>query len=186
MLSEQSCNILINIVRKNLQAVLTGKRFQTIDPGLPELEQPLGCFVTYKLHGRLRGCLGCFTSEDPIWKTVARMARDSATEDHRFISERLKATEFPDITFDVSVLSPLEPCKKPESIKLGKHGIYLRKGNQSGCFLPQVADETGWTVQEFWSNCCSHKAGLSPEAWRDPEVELFTFTAQVIEARAVD
>jgi uncharacterized protein (TIGR00296 family) len=85
------------------------------------------------------------------------------------------------VRLDISVLSELEPCDDPWSIQLGVHGIYVKKGQRSGCFLPQVATETGWTVEEFWSYCCAHKAGLAPDAWTRPDVEKFTFTAEIVE-----
>ncbi len=52
----------------------------------------------------------------------------------------------------------------------------------SGCFLPQVAEETGWSVEEFWSHCCRDKAGLDSDAWRRPDAERMTFTADVFDA----
>ena len=96
------------------------------------------------------------------------------------------ADELKQVEIDISVLSPLAPCNDPEEITLGKHGILVQCGMRSGCFLPQVADETGWSVEEFWGNCCSHKAGLPYDAWRQPDVDLYTFTAEVIEGKYRD
>ena len=87
--------------------------------------------------------------------------------------------ELQDVNVEISVLSPLERTNDPLSIELGVHGIYIRSGFSSGCFLPQVATETGWSKEEFLSNCASHKAGLPPDAWRDPDTEVLTFTAEV-------
>ena len=59
-------------------------------------------------------------------------------------------------------------------------GIYITNGKTSGCFLPQVATETGWNEEDFLSFCCDHKAGLAPDAWKtDPDVEVYLFTAEV-------
>jgi uncharacterized protein len=77
------------------------------------------------------------------------------------------------------VLSPLERTTDPLSLRLGVDGIYIRRGYAAGCFLPQVATETGWTTEEFLSQCCSHKAGLPPDAWKDPKTEVYLFTAEV-------
>jgi uncharacterized protein (TIGR00296 family) len=112
------------------------------------------------------------------------MTADSATKDPRFAGQRLTPADLQSLTFDVSVLSPLEECRDPLGIELGTHGIYIRHGWQSGCFLPQVATETGWSVEEFWSACCSHKAGLPADAWKTGMAEIFTFTAEIIEGRA--
>ena len=61
-------------------------------------------------------------------------------------------------------------------------GIYIKRGRMSGCFLPQVATETGWSKEEFLSYCCAHKAGLAVDAWKDPETEVYLFTDDVFRA----
>jgi uncharacterized protein (TIGR00296 family) len=66
-----------------------------------------------------------------------------------------------------------------EKIELGKHGVLVRKGYQSGVFLPQVATETGWSREEFLNNLCAHKAGLPQDAWKDKGTELYIFNAEV-------
>lgn len=182
MLSDSARQTLLHIVRDSLLAALTGRGYQPPIPGDPALLERCGCFVTYKTGGELRGCLGCFTSPEPLYRTVAAYAAYSATEDPRFVGNRLREAELPRVHLDISVLSPLQPCANPQGIELGRDGIYLKKGGRSGCFLPQVATETGWSVEDFWGYCCSHKAGLPHDAWKQPGIELFTFTAEVIEA----
>jgi len=186
MLSDPARQQLIAIVRSSLHAALEGAVYEVPgpDPALPELELLAGAFVTLKTDSHLRGCLGCFTSDDPLRVTVARMTRDSATQDPRFVHKRLTMADWDRIDFDVSVLSPLEPCSDPMSITPGVHGIYVRHGMRSGCFLPQVATEQNWSVEEFWSYCCAHKAGLAPDAWRTGDAELLTFAAEVVEGSA--
>ena len=65
------------------------------------------------------------------------------------------------------------------SLELGRHGIYIKRGWASGCFLPQVATETGWSKEEFLSQCCGGKASLPSDAWKDAETEVYLFTAEV-------
>jgi len=67
----------------------------------------------------------------------------------------------------------------PMSLRLGVHGIYIVKGARSGCFLPQVATETGWSAEEFLACCCAHKANLPPDAWKDADTDVYLFTAEV-------
>ncbi len=184
MLGSEAREAALRIVRESLRATLAGEDYTPEDPGLSELHAKGGCFVTLKTDGRLRGCLGCFTSNEPLYRTLARMTRDSATSDPRFALDRLTVQDLPDIELEISVLSPLEPTDQPIQIELGKHGIYVQAGPRSGCFLPQVATETGWTVEEFWSFCCSHKAGLPADAWRTGQAKCYLFTAEVIEAPA--
>ncbi len=138
-----------------------------------------GVFVTLRSGETLRGCIGRFDPSEPLRELIPEMAVSAATQDPRFAANRITSEELPGVTMEISVLSPLEKTDDPMSIELGVHGIYIRKGFQSGCFLPQVATETGWSKEEFLSNCASHKAGLSPDAWRDPETEVLIFTAEV-------
>jgi uncharacterized protein (TIGR00296 family) len=89
--------------------------------------------------------------------------------------------ELNDLDIEISVLSPLKKTDNPLNLRLGIDGIYIKKGFASGCFLPQVATETGWNKEEFLSYCCSHKAGLKPDAWKDKNTEVYLFTADIIE-----
>ena len=169
------------IARAALAAALKDEPYAPADPGRAGLERRSGCFVTLKTDGQLRGCLGCFESGLPLWQTVAEYAELSARHDPRFTHNRLKPADLDRVEMDISALTPLEPCSDPEKIVLGTHGIYVRKNGRSGCFLPQVATETGWNVEEFWGHCCRDKAGLEWNSWREPQTLLKIFTAEVFD-----
>lgn len=147
-----------------------------------ELKIPFGCFVTLKNGQDLRGCIGQFVADEPLIEMVSQMAVSSARRDPRFTHNPIRPQELGQLDIEISVLSPMEKTSNPLMLELGKHGIYITDGRRSGCFLPQVAEETGWTKEEFLSYCCSHKAGLKPDAWKDPKVEVFLFTAEVFGA----
>ena len=174
---------LLAIARRALAAAVRGEPEPKAESRLPELAAHCGCFVTYKNAGRLRGCIGCFTSERPLAETVAEYARISATQDWRFSDDPIAPEELDRIDIEISVLSPLEPIKNPLDLELGVHGIYIRRGGRSGCFLPQVATEHGMSKEQFLSECCAGKAGLAPDAWRDPQTEVSVFTAEIVEER---
>lgn len=180
-MKESSRQRLLTIARQAVEAAVTGQRPPRCDDDDPELLGEQGAFVTLHTHGQLRGCIGRFSSDLPLCELVSEMAAAAATEDPRFFGNRLHPGELKDLHIDISVLSRLEKTDDPLSLELGGHGIYIKRGMDSGCFLPQVATETGWSKEEFLANCCSHKAGLSPDAWRDPETEVYLFTAEVIE-----
>ena len=182
-MSPEAARILLATARAAAEAAVRGQPPPSVPVDHSELQGRQGAFVTLKNHGRLRGCLGNFTSSTPLWQLVREMAASSATQDMRFTADPITSAELPDIEIEISVLSPLEPIHDPLDIELGKHGIYIRRGAISGCFLPQVATETGWSKEEFLSNCCSHKAGLDPEAWRDKKTEVLIFTAEIISER---
>ena len=180
MLSPEARRKLLEVTRRAVEAAVRGECPTPIELDDPELQGKQGAFVTLKTHGRLRGCIGHFTSDDPLWKTVQDVAVLSATQDPRFWGMRLQPREFEELEIEISVLSPLQKIAKPLDIKLGEHGIYVRRGGRVGCFLPQVATETGWSKEEFLSKCCAGKAGLAPDAWKDPKTEVLVFTAEII------
>jgi len=171
---------LLEIARSVVEAAVRGESIPQFDEDHPDLQGHQGAFVTIKNHGQLRGCIGQFTANEPLYRVVRRMALSSSMEDPRFMYNRVLPDELEDIDIEISVLSPLEKADDPLSIELGTHGIYIRSGGRSGCFLPQVATETGWTKEQFLSQCCAGKAGLPPDAWKDPATEILTFTAHII------
>ncbi len=171
--------LVLSIARDAVRAAVQGKPCLVPPTDDPELTAASGCFVTLKNHGRLRGCIGRFTSDRPLIEGVVEMARASAGSDPRFVSDPITAGELGDLDVEISVLSPLKKTDDPLSLRLGVDGIYIKRGYASGCFLPQVATETGWTKEQFLSYCCSHKAGLPADAWEDPETEVYLFTAEV-------
>jgi AmmeMemoRadiSam system protein A len=173
---------LLAIARDTVGAVVTGKPVPEPKSDEPELNAHCGCFVTLKNNGRLRGCIGQFTSEKPLIELVVEMAKASATGDPRFLANPITARELEELDVEISVLSPLQRTDDPLSLRLGVDGIYIKRGRTSGCFLPQVAEETGWSKKEFLSYCCAHKAGLDADAWKEPETEVYLFTAEVFGA----
>ena len=186
MLDDDDRRILGRIALESLAAALAKRPYEPAATAKPALLEKRGCFVTLKKGGELRGCLGCFTSEKPLYLSVATYARHSALEDPRFEGRRLASADLPFIEVEISALTPLTPCPSPESVVLGRHGIYVSKGGRSGCFLPQVASETNWSVEEFWGHCCRDKAGLDWNAWRDPGTMVMTFEAEAFNAQIPD
>jgi len=171
--------ILLRTARDTVEAVITGGTIPKPESDDDELNAPCGCFVTLKNQARLRGCIGQFTSDKPLIELVVEMAKASATSDPRFFADPITAEELEQLDIEISVLSPLQRTDNPLDLRLGVDGIYIKRGRASGCFLPQVATETGWSKEEFLSYCCAHKAGLAPDAWQEEDTEVFLFTADV-------
>ena len=139
-------------------------------------EKGYGVFVTLHLNGRLRGCIGRFTSSDSLHETIQDMARSAAFSDPRFPS--LSRSEAPKVEIEVSVLSPLKRISSVDEFKLGRDGIYMIKGSRHGTFLPQVATETGWSTEEFLGHCAQDKAGIGYYGWKD--AELYTYQTEIV------
>lgn len=178
-LKEEHHKKLFSVVRTTLEMYLQGESVVLPSIECPELEvSDHGVFVSLHRGKELRGCIGCFSSPKPLWQTVAEFAVAS-TQDSRFAYNPVTFEELKELQIEISVLSPLRKIENYKQTVLGKHGIMVEKGSNRGVFLPQVATDTGWDLEEFWSQCCSQKAGLSPEAYKDPAVEISIFDAQV-------
>jgi AmmeMemoRadiSam system protein A len=152
------------------------------DPGVVNLESAglqrrAGAFVTLHRGGALRGCIGVFTSNGPLHETVAEMALSAAFGDPRFT--KLAAREFSEIDIEISVLTPLKRISDVSEIEVGRHGIYIIKGFNRGVLLPQVASEQGWDRDAFLDHTCM-KAGLYAGCWRENDVEIYTFEAEIL------
>jgi AmmeMemoRadiSam system protein A len=174
-LDEHTSKRLLQIARSAISAEVAGATSapSEADPDLPGR----GVFITLRKFGDLRGCIGTFTPQGNLSDTVRAMAA-SAAHDPRFVQMPIREAELGDITIEVSVLSPLQPIANPLELEAGVHGIYVRRGVQSGCFLPDVATERAWDAETFLSICCEQKAGLEPDAWRTPGTEVFVFTVE--------
>ena len=136
-----------------------------------KLKAHCGAFVSLHKQGRLRGCIGHFGEDTPLWEIVVEMARAAAFEDPRF--PPLSRNELDDTDIEISVLTPMRRIQSLDEFQLHRHGIYIRKGYRSGTFLPQVADEVNWTKEEFVGHCSQDKAGLGWDGWRDAELYVY-------------
>jgi AmmeMemoRadiSam system protein A len=140
------------------------------------LAAPSSAFVTLTERGELRGCIGRLDPERPLWENVLASAVGAAVDDPRF--EPVRASELDGLRLEISVLDlPIE-IVDPEAFDPAVHGIIIERGGRRGLLLPKVAHEYGWGRRETLEAAC-WKAGLAPDAWRDPETRLFVFTAYV-------
>ena len=169
-------NELLRIARESISAQFKG-------PPPPEplmqsqlLKENRGAFVT--LHDKrhcLRGCIGSFMADKPLFKTIREMAVQAAFHDPRFPS--LEEEELADIHIEISVLSPLKEIEDVDEIEVGKHGIYIVKGFHCGTLLPQVAAECCWDRRTFLEHTCM-KALLPPDGWKEG-ARILTYSAQI-------
>jgi AmmeMemoRadiSam system protein B/AmmeMemoRadiSam system protein A len=168
---------LLHIARQTIETYLNKHRMPAIDENTlsDNLKVHSGAFVTLNKYGSLRGCIGRFIADEPLYKVVQEMAIAAATQDYRFPT--VEPEELKNIDIEISVLTPLKKIKSIDEIKLGRDGIYIKKGNRSGTFLPQVADETGWTKTEFLGHCARDKAGIGWDGWKD--ADIYTYQAIV-------
>jgi AmmeMemoRadiSam system protein A len=177
-MTDKQKRALLGVARKVVEAAVRGQAVSEFESDDPLFQEKRGCFVTLHNHGRLRGCIGQFQPSQSLLRTIRDMAI-AATQDSRFASNPVRPAELEQIDIEISVLSPLEKTDDPMSLELGRHGIYIKRGWASGCFLPQVATETGWSKEEFLGNCCAGKSGLPYDAWQKSDTEIYLFTADI-------
>jgi AmmeMemoRadiSam system protein B/AmmeMemoRadiSam system protein A len=172
-LSTEEKKKLLTIARRTLNEYIMKGIIPKIDEATlsPNLLAQAGAFVTLKIDGNLRGCIGNFTAEQPLYKTIQSMTIASSTEDYRF--NKVTPEELNSIEIEISVLTPMKKIQSIDEIELGKHGIYIKKGSRAGTFLPQVATETGWTKEEFLGHCAQDKAFIGWEGWKTADVYIY-------------
>jgi len=169
---------LLNIARVSVEGFVKKGIKPSFKESDPVLNQRLGAFVTIKKDGRLRGCIGVFSpAPAPLYEIVSEMAIAAAVEDNRF--QPVSEEELPYLSYEISVLSPLKKIDNWRQIKVGEHGVEIRRGSRKGVFLPQVAEENNLSLEEFLSELCFYKAGLEPDCYKDKNTEIYIFTAQV-------
>ena len=175
LLTKKERKELLKIARETIVGYVSNQKVPVVVTASPGLNLHSGCFVTVKQKEELRGCIGNFVSDQPLYLLVQEMAVSAATRDPRFYP--MKSDDLADFTLDISVLSLLEKVVSVEEIRVGKHGIYIIKGSYRGVLLPQVATEYGWSRDQFLQHTCI-KAGLPEDAWQG-ECEIYIFSAQV-------
>lgn len=181
ILSPEDKRMLLKIARESIETSFISNQLSKIDEKelSKNLKMNCGAFVTLNKNGQLRGCIGNFSSTEPLYKVVQKMTVAAAFHDFRFIP--VIKEELNKIDIEISVLTPMKRIYSIDEFELGEQGIYMVKGKQSGTFLPQVALSTRWTKEEFFGHCARDKAGIGWDGWKD--AELYTYEALVFDEK---
>jgi uncharacterized protein len=174
-LSSEDRKQLLEIAREAITAAVRTGIVPPLEVDSTTLLGQHGCFVTIKQNGALRGCIGNFTSDKPLYQLVQDMAVSAATKDPRFYP--MKEEDLAGFRLEISVLSPLSKVSSPEEVEVGTHGVYLEKNYSRGVLLPQVPVEQGWSRETFL-NQTALKAGLKRDDWKEG-ADIYVFTADV-------
>ncbi len=174
---------LLRLARAAVMARLTGTPPPPLPMGMPRLEERQGAFVTLRLAGALRGCIGVVEPARTLADTVVSCAAAAATEDPRFPSLRIE--EIPGISIEITALAAPEAVTDTGTIILGRHGLMVDAPDRRGVLLPQVATEQGWNVETFIRETLL-KAGLPPDALRRKAARLLRFEAEIISEEEIE
>jgi AmmeMemoRadiSam system protein A len=176
-LSDDEKLMLLSFARRTLLAHIEGREAARRGMDSEAVHEHRPAFVTLRSreNGDLRGCIGEVVARRPLIESVAKMAVAAGTQDPRF--PPVSADEIEGLVFEISALTPMTPIK-PDAVVVGKHGLMISRGHLSGLLLPQVPVEQGWNREEYLRGLCA-KAGLPRDAWREEDVELRSFEAEV-------
>ncbi len=176
-LSGEDKERLMEIARESVRRAVTGEDPLDTSREAPSLQLPGAVFVTLRLEGRLRGCIGSVVAREPLAKAVASAAAAAALRDPRFAP--VSARELTRIDCHISVLTPFRLLRDPSKVEVGRQGLMIELNARRGLLLPQVAVEQAWDRETFLQQTCL-KAGLEPTAWQDPGSAVYVFSAQLI------
>jgi AmmeMemoRadiSam system protein B/AmmeMemoRadiSam system protein A len=158
------------------EAVINQKRVQLDKNKISKkLKNSLGAFVTLYKNGELRGCIGRFEPDQPLYEVIIDTSISAAFHDNRFT--QVTKDELKDITIEISVLTPRKQIYSIDDVIIPKHGIYVEQGTKTGTYLPHVAKQMNWNATEFVQSCVVDKAKIDPKDFDD--VKLYIYEALV-------
>lgn len=180
LLTEEEQALALKMARASIRIALDEERLATERelevPSSGVFREKRACFVTLHRGRNLRGCIGHILPVEELWKSIRSNAISAAINDHRF--PPVAASELPGLDLDVSVLTLPRDIPDYTHFKAGPHGVLMELKGRRAVFLPQVAPEQGWDEAVTLTHL-SMKAGLPPDAWRDPAARFQVFEAQV-------
>lgn len=174
-LTNDEKHTLLIIARSAIVSQLENKTHPPLNIHSEALDRRSGVFVTLRIDDDLRGCIGYIEPLYPLARAIQDVAVKAALEDPRFMLVTIP--EMDEITIEISVLSLLSELQDIDKIEIGRHGLVIDAGYKRGLLLPQVATEYNWNRKQFLKQIAL-KAGLPPDAWKQSEVKLFTFTVE--------
>lgn len=184
MLTREQRSRLLQIARDTIAAALENRRIELADDAFDDvLRHPSGAFVTLTISGDLRGCVGSIHPVAPLFRAVSNSAFNAAFRDPRF--PPLRKEEFARTEIEISVMGPIETVQDVEEIEVGRDGLIVSRGRNTGLLLPQVATEYGWNRDTFLGQTC-RKAGLPSDAWTLPDCRIERFPAEVFNEQTAD
>jgi AmmeMemoRadiSam system protein A len=174
-LSEENRSYLKTVARDSVVNYVKGMRAKPLVYSDPALKGHYGAFVTYKIHGDLRGCIGMLTSDMPLPETIADTAIRSAVNDPRF--PPVGPNEVDKLDIEISIMGHMREVKNINEIKIGRDGLVIEHYHRHGLLLPQVATEHGLDVESFLAQTCL-KAGVPMDSWKHG-AKIYRFAAEV-------
>jgi AmmeMemoRadiSam system protein A len=180
--SREERRAMLALARATILSAFTGTSVKLPEPRPRCFSLRRGVFVTIRVYGKLRGCIGVIEASEPLQDTIAHCAESAAYRDSRF--SVLRSDEVDGLQIEISILSELAPLT-PEQVEIGRHGLLIASSHRHGLLLPQVAVEHHLSREEFLAETC-RKAGLPDDAWKGADSQLFGFTCEIFQEERSD
>ncbi len=151
----------VRLARLSLETrVRTGRRAAKPDGLPPALTATrAGAFVSLKIDGQLRGCIGTITpTAATLADEIMQNAVSAGLNDPRF--DPVTVAELEQLTYSVDVLGSAEPIASESELDPAKYGVIVQAGSRRGLLLPDLAGVD--TVEEQIA-IARRKAGIRPE-----------------------
>lgn len=169
-LTDEDRKVLLHIARETIFATLNNVKYEPFSDS-KVLQSHCGVFITLNKNEILRGYNGKFNADYELYKVVHDVAILAALQDNRFPPINLE--ELNEIDISISVLGTFRKVIDINDIELGIHGIYMIKNGRKGSFLPQLAIDNDWNLDEFLGHCAQDKMGLNWNDWKGSDLFMF-------------
>lgn len=173
-LDQQDQTFLLTTARRAMEESLKTGDHLKVSPPNEKLAEPRGCFVSLFFGDALRGCVGTTSARESLLENVLRMSVSVLSQDSRF--EPVRRDELKELEIQIEVVGDLERIQLPDDIEIGRHGIVVKLGKETGTYLPDIALEQDWNPLEFMMDCAREKAKLKPE--QIAQAEIYRFEVQ--------
>ena len=161
------------LARKAIEKwVKEGKELSSAEmqPEKQQLRDRAAAFVSLKMQGGLRGCIGTFQpTRESLAEEIVSNAISAASRDPRFppVSE----AELEDLDISVDVLSEPERVRDVSQLDQKRYGVIVKRETRTGLLLP---DLEGVNSVEEQLEIARNKACISPH---EP-IQLYRFTVE--------
>jgi hypothetical protein len=157
------------LAKRTIEAYVRDAKILEIPGDVPDnLKAPAGVFVSLKIGGCLRGCIGTIEpQQESVAAEIIQNAISAAVSDPRFLP--VAPHELDSISYSVDILSAPEPVESPDELDPKAFGAIVEAGGRRGLLLPDI--EGVETVQQQIA-ICRQKAGIGERE----EVRLCRFT----------
>lgn len=148
----------VRLARQTVEAYVREKETPPLPEGLPEemTGRRAGVFVSLKLAGKLRGCIGTISAvTGSIAEEIVKNAVSACSEDPRF--DPVQPDELERLTYSVDVLGPTERIDSAKQLDVKRYGVIVTSGYRKGLLLPNLE---GVDTVEEQIKIAKRKAGI--------------------------